>query len=465
MRICWLSRTGAVATLVLSGALMPVAASAADAFTAGRNSSGSITIDHLQFTLVRNIATLASDIAANPAGNFALADDYDASQDGTYASSPVTTIFTGIFDGRGHTISNLAINDPTVNAQVALFAEIGSGAKLRNINLTNENIVGGPGSSYGGSTEEVGGLVGFNSGGSIARASVTGSLAGGEYAAVGGLVGVSYGEVRDSSASVTETIGNEGGAGGLVGFALTGGNIIGSHATVEITGSSSVDGGIAGYTNAIIDQSYANDAIADTSSDGYVGGIVGINEGGALRKSFATGSVQCSSTCGGLAGINSPLPSGIGAITQSYSTASVEGESAGGLVGYNQEGTISNSYATGAVSGNTAGGLVGYNAGNVIAISKSYSTGLVTGAAGSAGGLVGSDQFSGTIENSYWDTTTSGITDLSQGAGNISNDPGITGLSTTQLQFGLPSGFRKKIWGENSNINNGLPYLLALPPS
>jgi hypothetical protein len=50
------------------------------------------------------------------------------------------------------------------------------------------------------------------------------------------------------------------------------------------------------------------------------------------------------------------------------------------------------------------------------------------------------------------------------GAGNIANDPGITGLSTAQLQSGLPAGFDPTVWGENANINSGLPYLLANPP-
>ena len=68
------------------------------------------------------------------------------------------------------------------------------------------------------------------------------------------------------------------------------------------------------------------------------------------------------------------------------------------------------------------------------------------------------------IADTYWDTDTSGITDPSQGAGNIANDPGITGLTTQQFQSGLPTGFDPKIWAEKSTINNGLPYLIANPP-
>ncbi len=57
-----------------------------------------------------------------------------------------------------------------------------------------------------------------------------------------------------------------------------------------------------------------------------------------------------------------------------------------------------------------------------------------------------------------------GISDPSQGAANIENDPGITGLTDQQLKSGLPAGFDPKIWGSDPNINNGYPYLLANPP-
>jgi hypothetical protein len=76
------------------------------------------------------------------------------------------------------------------------------------------------------------------------------------------------------------------------------------------------------------------------------------------------------------------------------------------------------------------------------------------------GGFIGFDYTDGDIYL-YWDTGTSG---QSQGAGNITNDPSITGLTTSQFQSGLPSGFSPSIWGEIGNVNDGFPYLLALPP-
>jgi hypothetical protein len=80
------------------------------------------------------------------------------------------------------------------------------------------------------------------------------------------------------------------------------------------------------------------------------------------------------------------------------------------------------------------------------------------------GGVIGYDEDGSLFAATYWDLDTSGVSDPAQGAGNISNDPGITGLTDAQLKFGLPSGFAPAIWGQSPDINNGYPYLLANPP-
>jgi hypothetical protein len=76
------------------------------------------------------------------------------------------------------------------------------------------------------------------------------------------------------------------------------------------------------------------------------------------------------------------------------------------------------------------------------------------------GGLIGYDTAGrkGWISSAYWDTTTSG---QKKGAGNKKNDPGITGLTTEQLQSELPAGFDPTIWAEAPNINGGLPYQIV----
>ncbi len=71
--------------------------------------NSSFTINGYGYRLVGDIATLAAYIAASPTSLYALAKDYDASADGIYASSPIPTTFTGVFDGLGHAISNLTM--------------------------------------------------------------------------------------------------------------------------------------------------------------------------------------------------------------------------------------------------------------------------------------------------------------------------------------------------------------------
>jgi len=134
--------------------------------------------------------------------------------------------------------------------------------------------------------------------------------------------------------------------------------------------------------------------IAGVSS---AGGLVGWNVEGTVSNSYSTGSVTGNDGLGGLVGYSS------GTVSNSYSTGSVTGdEFVGGLVGVNAGG-VNNSFSTGSVTGNLdVGGLVGYSSGTV---SNCYSTGSVTGNE-DVGGLVGYS--SGTVTNSFWDTETSG---------------------------------------------------------
>ncbi len=185
--------------------------------------------------------------------------------------------------------------------------------------------------------------------------------------------------------------------------------------------------------------------------DDAVGILAGGNQG-TVSRVYVTGSVTGIAP-GGL------LESNNGSIDQSYANVQVNGGAGGGgLVALNL-GTISNSYALGSVSASavefvfgSTGGLVGFNQSGTI--TDSYSTGLVYSALSTQthpGGLVGnSPMVAGIINNSYWDTQSSGQ--------NIS--AGGTGLATAQLKSGLPTGFDPTVWGINPSINSGYPYLL-----
>jgi hypothetical protein len=240
-------------------------------------------------------------------------------------------------------------------------------------------------------------------------------------------------------------------------------NISGKAESVAGGRAALVLGTLAGESSGTISRCYTDGSLTSPRESG-IGGLVGENDG-VITESAANVNVTMQKdygALGGLAGGNT------GQITISFATGSVtfEGDadedSLGALVGVNHNGTIYNSYATGAVTGGQAsGGLVGTNDSD---IGESYSIGTVS--AGTwVGGLIGNDESqSGSLSDTYWDTTTSGISSPSQGAGNVANDPGITGLTNDQLQSALPAGFDSAVWGENSAINGGLPYLLANPP-
>jgi hypothetical protein len=208
------------------------------------------------------------------------------------------------------------------------------------------------------------------------------------------------------------------------------------------------------------------------------------NNGGALFDDHTVGSLSSIEGGGGLVGVSG------GTIVSSSSSARISGPGGGGgLVWHLIDGEITTSYAAGSVTGGTKstdGGLVGLNAGG---IANSYATGDVTGRGSSVvGGLMGEDtgtgwsysvgQVSGGSGSSvggfvgdeevvqydvdcYWDTSTSGT---DKGTGNQGNVPGITGMTTLQLQSGLPAGFDPTIWAEDPTINSGFPYLIANPP-
>jgi len=165
----------------------------------------------------------------------------------------------------------------------------------------------------------------------------------------------------------------------------------------SVTGDDTV-GALVGRSIGTIINSHSSAAVNGIT--GTAGGLVGLNFG-TISGSYSSGAVTGAQWLGGLVGTNT------GTVSGSYATGAVVGARAGGLVGNNASGgTISDSYASGAVgagSGYTVGGLTGINSGT---ITHSYATGAVTGG-WETGGLVGWSN-SGTVNNSFWDTQTTG---------------------------------------------------------
>jgi filamentous hemagglutinin family protein len=336
---------------------------------------------------------MAMDLTAG----YTLAGDIDASvADGTRASGmwgsagfvPIGNLldsFTGEFDGSGHAIRHLAIDQPTGYA-VGLFGR--NGGSIHDLELLDADIVG---DIY------TGGLVGRNDG-TIDDAYVTGAVEGTNF--TGGLVGRNSGSIGYSRAAA-DVDGAGTVTGGLVG--ANEGSIDNAFATGNVTGADDV-GGLVGNNLATIAHAYATGAVSGSSSS--VGGLVGVSGMGTITQSFATGTVTGAQRVGGLVGTSAS------AILQSYATGAVTGDAeVGGLVGYNLDsvhtGTITQSYATGAVAGTSlAGGLVGRNEGTV---ADSYWDTESTGQATSAGGT-GLTSAAMELAGSFagWDTATGG---------------------------------------------------------
>ncbi|MGH7714914.1 MAG: ZmpA/ZmpB/ZmpC family metallo-endopeptidase-related protein, partial [Vulcanimicrobiaceae bacterium] len=106
------------------------------------NLSSALTINGSPFQLVGSISDLATAIANNPSGAYALAANYDASADGTYSQAPIQTVFTGTFEGLGNTISSLSIHDVTDDSFDGLFEEVGSNGTVRDIGLSDASVDG-----------------------------------------------------------------------------------------------------------------------------------------------------------------------------------------------------------------------------------------------------------------------------------------------------------------------------------
>ena len=285
------------------------------------------------------ISTLAQLQSMSLTGNYVLGADITASgaftpiggwiSDATYAAaknsfaglypSLSSYLFTGMFEGAGHTISNLSISGAG-NSVVGLFdaAYSGSSQTIENLRLSGVNVSG---------DIRVGALAGvIGPKTTVYNVSVTGSSVTG-MSNVGGFAGISLGAITSSTATentvaqsgsngaftaLQSTLGifeNYGNVGGFLGR-LDGGTVSGSSSSGSVTAAaSSIDiGGFAGYiTSGSISQSYSTVNVTSDSNSSNIGGFVGYVEAGSVSQSYNTGLVTAgtgSSGLGGFAGFN-----------------------------------------------------------------------------------------------------------------------------------------------------------------
>lgn len=178
---------------------------------------------------------------------------------------------------------------------------------------------------------------------------------------------------------------------------------------------------------------------ADITGQRRVGAIAGRSEQSTIERCFSTGNVTA---------------------TEAY---------AGGIVGENYYyGNIFNCYSRCAVNatGSWGGGITG-SSGNVCEIINCYSTGTVNGTA-TIGGIVGSNV--STVDNCFWDTSTSGIASSDGGTGKTTvemidmatyTDTTTPGLDEAWDFPGYPNDDNgtASIWEMDAALNNGYPTL------
>ena len=134
------------------------------------------------------ILTAEIDLSGYTFNQAIIAPDTEPSSPGFFHG----TVFSGSFDGNGHSILNLVI---TGRAYLGLFGQIGSQAKASNLGIVDVNVI-----SIGADHDNIGGLVGENFG-SVVNCYSSGTVTGEAY--VGGLVGVNSGSIRTSFSTGT----------------------------------------------------------------------------------------------------------------------------------------------------------------------------------------------------------------------------------------------------------------------
>ena len=297
------------------------------------------SVDDLKWlaTASRNVqAKLTADIKLN--GDNKVLDgkgDLIANPDNLQKWTPIgtnTDPFTGTFDGGGYTISGLYIDGNTNN--VGLFGCIGTNGPatgtVKDVTLADSYVRG---------NELVGGICGWNKGGTLQDCHNTGTVSG--TTNVGGVCGK-----NDS------------------------GTVDGCYNSGTVSAGFYV-GGVCGINNngSTLKNSYNTGKVSCTNDD--VGGVCGWNDASTVQGCYSTGTVSGKTNVGGVCGRNS----GGGTVQECYNTVTVSGtRNVGGVCGMNSSrGTAQGCYNTGKVSGNSYfGGVCGFSDGYYVTVEKCY---------------------------------------------------------------------------------------------
>ena len=159
---------------------------------------------------------------------------------GNYSAN-ISNKYTGTLDGAGHTISNLKVDNSSAYYQ-GFVGYLGSGGAIQNLTLGENCSVSGDG-------DYVGGICGYNVGGTI-----TGCT--------------NHGTVNNTGTGDKYT-------GGICAYNRSGSTVTGCTNTGTVSGSSTYVGGVCGCNSSTVTNSTHTGTVSGTGT--YVGGICAYN--------------------------------------------------------------------------------------------------------------------------------------------------------------------------------------------
>lgn len=246
---------------------------------------------------------------------------------------------------------------------------------------------------------------------------------------------------------------------GFFGYGQSGGGTVQNIGLINLSiiGQDNV-GGFFGADTETITNCFASGTIEGRDN---VGGFVGANFIGDISNSYSNVTVNGRNAVGGFCGNAYNIP-GL-SISNCYSIGNViaTGNNVGGFIGSNTQNDISNCFArvnVTAINSNNVGGFVGYTIS--ASIDNCYCTGSISGIS-NTGGFSGSSDDPNLINNSFWDTQTSGLLMSDGGTGKISSE-----MKSQQTFIDAGWDFLNEndngslnIWGINLTDNNSYPFL------
>ncbi|MDE7408240.1 MAG: hypothetical protein K2M76_07450, partial [Muribaculaceae bacterium] len=277
---------------------------------------------------------------------FRLENDIDMS---SYRYTPIAKsydyVFDGIFDGNGHTISGLTINNESTYG--GLIGRAGEHCLITNLTIKDADIT---------AAAFAGCVVAWTTG-DISNVNVISSTITDSYQGVGAIANI-VGNITNCHADLCNITGTSGFVGGLVGQ-LNGTMANCSATNMRIQAGSSKNGaspvggliGLANYQSVTTDSYFSGTIDASyTYSPCITGGVAGLISGATVERCFAVGTIRGYSADAFTGGIAGQATSGT--VIDCYVNGRVDGSSSrrtGGLIGFVNNGTLEGNVLPGTI--------------------------------------------------------------------------------------------------------------------